>query len=96
METPPLVMETNEAALSSDTSTGLESSETGQPPPPPRIDASPDPHVCPHCFETHRPKSTLQAHLRLKHPSKPAFMCQCARVFVRQSNLDQHSRSCNT
>lgn len=52
------------------------------------------PYVCPYCLETHRPNEALHTHLRLKHPSKPSFICTCAKVFMRQSAYVEHSKKC--
>ncbi|XP_037772742.1 protein bric-a-brac 2-like isoform X2 [Penaeus monodon] len=56
----------------------------------------PIPFMCPHCQEIHRSNEMIMSHLRLKHPSKPSFVCGCGRVFVRQLQHQAHTRVCSS
>ncbi|CAL4068898.1 unnamed protein product [Meganyctiphanes norvegica] len=54
-----------------------------------------EPFICPHCREGHRGCDVMATHLRLKHPTKPSFLCMCGRVFLRQSIKQAHARICS-
>ncbi|XP_047502791.1 protein bric-a-brac 2-like isoform X3 [Penaeus chinensis] len=60
------------------------------------VPEDPIPFMCPHCQEIHRSNEMIMSHLRLKHPSKPSFVCGCGRVFVRQLQHQAHTRVCSS
>lgn len=65
-------------------------------PPASTVPEDPVPFMCPHCQEIHRSNEMIMSHLRLKHPSKPSFVCGCGRVFVRQLQHQAHTRVCSS
>ncbi|KAG0716869.1 Protein bric-a-brac 2 [Chionoecetes opilio] len=56
---------------------------------------NPQPLKCPHCDEQYHTAESIECHLRLKHPTKPSFICKCGRIFTRQIHHQAHTRMCS-
>ena len=60
-----------------------------------QLTENPSPYLCPYCQEMYRSLESITTHLRVKHQSKPNFVCQnCCRVFVKHTQFNQHTKSC--
>ncbi|XP_042886094.1 protein bric-a-brac 2-like isoform X2 [Penaeus japonicus] len=97
-ETPAVPVSQVQEHTTTTTSPAIKSEPGGAADVPPASTAPEDPipFMCPHCQEVHRSNEMMTSHLRLKHPSKPSFVCGCGRVFVRQLQHQAHARVCSS